>query len=80
MLTRLQLASALPLGANIYGLGEVVSSSGIRRDVGTDGGVGTIQNDWGAWFSYSLSPSTKSAIARDIADPINENMQVQYFY
>lgn len=42
-----QLASALPLGANVYGLGEVVASSGIRRDVGTDGGVGTIQNDWG---------------------------------
>ncbi|KAJ7318767.1 glycosyl hydrolases family 31-domain-containing protein [Mycena albidolilacea] len=54
----LQLTSALPLGANIYGLGEVVSSSGIRRDVGTDGGVGTIQNDW----------------ARDIADPVNENI------
>ncbi|KAJ6528271.1 glycosyl hydrolases family 31-domain-containing protein [Mycena vulgaris] len=54
----LQLASALPLGANVYGLGEVVSSSGIRRDVGTNGGVGTIQNDW----------------ARDIADPINENI------
>ncbi|KAJ7241202.1 hypothetical protein B0H12DRAFT_992358, partial [Mycena haematopus] len=31
----LQLASALTLGANIYGLGEVVASSGIRRDVGT---------------------------------------------
>ncbi|KAJ6468608.1 glycosyl hydrolases family 31-domain-containing protein [Mycena vitilis] len=54
----LQLASALPLGANVYGLGEVVSSSGIRRDVGTDGGVGTIQNDW----------------ARDIADPIDQNI------
>ncbi|KAJ7240162.1 glycosyl hydrolases family 31-domain-containing protein [Mycena haematopus] len=54
----LQLASALPLGANIYGLGEVVSSSGIRRDVGTDGGIGTIQNDW----------------ARDIADPVDQNI------
>ncbi|KAJ7120271.1 glycosyl hydrolases family 31-domain-containing protein [Mycena epipterygia] len=54
----LQLASALPLGANVYGLGEVVASSGIRRDVGTDGGVGTIQNDW----------------ARDIADPIDQNI------
>ncbi|KAJ7732476.1 glycoside hydrolase family 31 protein [Mycena maculata] len=54
----LQLASALPLGANVYGLGEVVASSGIRRDVGTDGGVGTIQIDW----------------ARDIADPIDQNL------
>ncbi|KAJ7183712.1 glycosyl hydrolases family 31-domain-containing protein [Mycena filopes] len=54
----LQLASSLPLGANVYGLGEVVASSGIRRDVGTDGGVGTIQNDW----------------ARDIADPIDQNI------
>ncbi|KAJ6607818.1 glycosyl hydrolases family 31-domain-containing protein [Mycena sp. CBHHK59/15] len=54
----LQLTSALPLGANVYGLGEVVASSGIRRDVGTDGGVGTIQNDW----------------ARDIADPIDQNI------
>ncbi|KAJ7435017.1 glycosyl hydrolases family 31-domain-containing protein [Mycena galericulata] len=53
----LQLTSALPLGANVYGLGEVVASSGIRRDVGTDGGVGTIQTNW----------------ARDIADPIDQN-------
>ncbi|KAF7313029.1 Glycoside hydrolase family 31 protein [Mycena kentingensis (nom. inval.)] len=54
----LQLTSALPLGANVYGLGEVVASSGIRRDVGTDGGVGTVQNMW----------------TRDIADPIDENI------
>ncbi|KAJ7727590.1 glycosyl hydrolases family 31-domain-containing protein [Mycena metata] len=54
----LQLASSLPLGANVYGLGEAVASSGIRRDVGTGGGVGTIQNDW----------------ARDIADPIDQNL------
>ncbi|KAJ7861406.1 glycosyl hydrolases family 31-domain-containing protein [Mycena olivaceomarginata] len=54
----IQLASALPLGANVYGLGEVIASSGIRRDVGTDGGMGTIQTNW----------------ARDIQDPINENM------
>ena len=60
----LQLTSALPLGANIYGLGEVVASSGFRRDVGTDGGVGTIQTMW----------------ARDIADPIDENVYVfRYF-
>ncbi|KAJ7442559.1 hypothetical protein B0H11DRAFT_2251463 [Mycena galericulata] len=31
---------------NVYGLSEVVTSSGIRRDVGTDGGVGTIETDW----------------------------------
>jgi alpha-glucosidase len=43
----LQLTSALPLDANVYGLGEVVASSGLRRDVGTNGGVGTIQTDWG---------------------------------
>ncbi|KIP03540.1 glycoside hydrolase family 31 protein [Phlebiopsis gigantea 11061_1 CR5-6] len=54
----LQLTSALPKGTNIYGLGEVVASSGFRRDVGTDGGVGTIQTMW----------------ARDIADPIDENV------
>ncbi|KAJ7265080.1 glycosyl hydrolases family 31-domain-containing protein [Mycena rebaudengoi] len=58
----IQLASALPLGANVYGLGEVIVSSGIRRDVGTDGGVGTIQTNW----------------ARDIQDPINENMQHRF--
>ena len=56
----LQLTSALPLGANVYGLGEVVASSGFRRDVGTDGGVGTIQTMW----------------ARDIADPIDQNVYV----
>jgi alpha-glucosidase len=40
----LQIASSLPLGTNIYGLGEVVSSSGFRRNVGPDGG--TIQTMW----------------------------------
>ncbi|KAI0778948.1 glycosyl hydrolases family 31-domain-containing protein [Trametes elegans] len=54
----LQLTSALPLGANIYGLGEVIASSGFRRDVGTNGGNGSIQTMW----------------ARDIADPVDENM------
>ncbi|KAF7304057.1 Glycoside hydrolase family 31 protein [Mycena indigotica] len=53
----LQLTSALPLDANVYGLGEVIASSGLRRDVGTNGGVGTIQNMW----------------SRDIADPVDEN-------
>ncbi|KAL6305606.1 glycosyl hydrolases family 31-domain-containing protein [Sparassis latifolia] len=54
----LQLTSALPRGTNIYGLGEVIASSGFRRDVGTDDGVGTIQTMW----------------ARDIADPVDQNM------
>lgn len=38
-----QLTSALPLDANIYGLGEVVSSSGFRRDVNVNG---TLQTFW----------------------------------
>ncbi|OCH87273.1 hypothetical protein OBBRIDRAFT_169586 [Obba rivulosa] len=54
----LQLTSALPFDANIYGLGEAVASAGFRRDVGADGGVGTIQTLW----------------ARDAADPIDGNM------
>ena len=54
----LQLTSALPLDANVYGLGEVVAASGFRRDVGTNGGPGTIQTMW----------------ARDAADPVDENM------
>jgi hypothetical protein len=54
----LQLTSALPKGTNIYGLGEVVSSSGFRRAIGTNGDNGTIQTMW----------------ARDIADPIDQNM------
>ncbi|KZT68499.1 glycoside hydrolase family 31 protein [Daedalea quercina L-15889] len=54
----LQLTSALPYDANIYGLGEVIASSGFRRDVGTADGLGTIQTMW----------------ARDDADPVNENM------
>lgn len=49
----LQLASALPLDANIYGLGEVVASAGFRRSTNL-----TIQTMW----------------ARDIADPIDENV------
>jgi hypothetical protein len=53
-----QVASALPYGTNIYGLGEVIASSGFRRDIGTDGGVGTIQTHWN----------------RDVADPIDQNM------
>ncbi|KAF8154898.1 glycosyl hydrolases family 31-domain-containing protein [Crassisporium funariophilum] len=40
----LQIASALPLDTNIYGLGEVISSSGFRRNVGPNGG--TIQTMW----------------------------------
>ncbi|PFH48160.1 glycoside hydrolase family 31 protein [Amanita thiersii Skay4041] len=40
----LQLTSALPLGTNLYGLGEVVASSGFRRDVGQMGG--TVQTMW----------------------------------
>ena len=54
----LQITSALPKGANVYGLGEVVASSGFRRDVGTDGGVGTVQTLW----------------ARDIQDPLDQNV------
>ncbi|KAH7909434.1 glycoside hydrolase family 31 protein [Hygrophoropsis aurantiaca] len=54
----LQVTSALPRGTNLYGLGEVIASSGFRRDIGTDGGVGTIQTMW----------------SRDIEDPIDENM------
>ncbi|KAG6326515.1 hypothetical protein ID866_12574, partial [Astraeus odoratus] len=54
----LQITSALPLGTNIYGLGEVIASSGFRRDIGTNGGNGTIQTHW----------------ARDAGDPIDENM------
>jgi alpha-glucosidase len=40
----LQLASVLPLDTNIYGLGEVVASSGFRRKIGPVGG--TIQTMW----------------------------------
>ncbi|KAI0370024.1 hypothetical protein BV20DRAFT_979737 [Pilatotrama ljubarskyi] len=54
----LQLASALPLGANMYGLGEVIASSGFRRDIGTNGSTGTIQTIW----------------TRGASDPIDENM------
>ncbi|KIP03529.1 glycoside hydrolase family 31 protein [Phlebiopsis gigantea 11061_1 CR5-6] len=39
----LQFTSALPRGTNIYGLGEVVASSGIRRNIDGDG---TIQTMW----------------------------------
>lgn len=54
------MVSVLPLDANIYGLGEVVSSSGFRRAVGTRGDNGTIQTMW----------------ARDAADPLDENVSV----
>ena len=54
----LQLASALPKGTNVYGLGEVVASSGFRRDVGGDGGFGTLQTFWN----------------RDIQDPPDQNL------
>jgi alpha-glucosidase len=60
----LQLTTSLPLGTNIYGLGEVLASSGFRRDAGFDPGEenvrggGTIQTNW----------------ARDIADPVDENV------
>ncbi len=41
LLTMPQLSSALPLDTNIYGLGEVVASSGFRRNI-----RGTIQTMW----------------------------------
>lgn len=56
----LQLTSALPLDANIYGIGEAVASSGFRRDMGANGTPGTIQTNW----------------ARDAPDPVNANMCV----
>ncbi|KAF8629789.1 hypothetical protein AX17_005568 [Amanita inopinata Kibby_2008] len=40
----LQLTSTLPLNTNLYGLGEVVASSGFRRNVGVNGG--SIQTMW----------------------------------
>ncbi|KAJ4469268.1 glycoside hydrolase family 31 protein [Lentinula aciculospora] len=52
----LQLTSSLPLDTNIYGLGEVIASSGFRRNIASNGG--SIQTLW----------------ARDIADPIDQNM------
>ncbi|KAI0310612.1 glycosyl hydrolases family 31-domain-containing protein, partial [Amylostereum chailletii] len=39
----LQLTSALPRGANVYGLGEAVATSGFRRDIGQNG---TVQTMW----------------------------------
>ena len=57
----MQLTSALPLDANVYGLGEVVAASGFRRDVGTNGGPGTIQTMW----------------ARDAADPVDEAWRLE---
>lgn len=54
----LQLTTSLPLDANVYGLGEVIASSGLRRDTGANGGKGTIQTMW----------------ARDIQDPTDQNM------
>jgi len=50
--------SALPLDANVYGLGEVVASSGFRRDTGGGSGRGSVQTMWN----------------RDSANPIDENM------
>ncbi|KII83963.1 glycoside hydrolase family 31 protein [Plicaturopsis crispa FD-325 SS-3] len=38
----LQLTSALPKDANVYGLGEVIASSGFRRDVSQNGSIQTL--------------------------------------
>ena len=54
----LQLTSALPLDANVYGIVEAVASSGFRRDMGANGTPGTIQTNW----------------ARDAPDPVDGNM------
>ncbi|KAI9062325.1 glycoside hydrolase family 31 protein [Trametes sanguinea] len=54
----LQLTSALPLGANLYGLGEVLASSGFRRDVGANGGAGTIQTMWSIGTSDPIDQNT----------------------
>ena len=56
------MTTSLPLGTNIYGLGEVVASSGFRRDIGADAkgvyGGGSVQAMW----------------ARDVSDPADENV------
>ena len=52
------MTSALPVDANIYGLGEVIARSGLRRDMGSGEGVGTIQAMW----------------ARGAPDPVDENL------
>ncbi|WWD16855.1 hypothetical protein CI109_101287 [Kwoniella shandongensis] len=49
----LQISSALPHRANVYGLGEVIAGSGYRRNESA-----TVQTFW----------------ARDVGDPIDENM------
>ncbi|WVF67066.1 hypothetical protein IAT40_001810 [Kwoniella sp. CBS 6097] len=49
----LQISSALPSDANIYGLGEVIAGSGYRRNQSA-----TVQTFW----------------ARDVGDPVDENM------
>lgn len=54
----LQIASALPKDTNIYGLGEVVASSGFRRHLGGNGSFGTLQTFWN----------------RDIQDPLDQNL------
>lgn len=43
-LLHVQLTSSLPLDANVYGLGEVLASSGFRRNVASNGG--SIQTMW----------------------------------
>ncbi|EKM60271.1 uncharacterized protein PHACADRAFT_203513 [Phanerochaete carnosa HHB-10118-sp] len=48
----LQLTIVLQLGISMYGLGEVRTSSGFRRDIGT-GGVGTIYTIYGSYSIYS---------------------------
>ncbi|EIW75706.1 glycoside hydrolase family 31 protein [Coniophora puteana RWD-64-598 SS2] len=55
----LQIASALPKGTNVYGLGEVIASSGFRRDIGADPGEnGTLHAFW----------------ASDMGDPVDQSM------
>ncbi|KAJ7610198.1 glycosyl hydrolases family 31-domain-containing protein [Roridomyces roridus] len=74
----LQIASTLPLGAN-----KVVASSGIRRDIGTNGGAGTIPNNWGEQHQHFI-PIVDSAIAKevnstDIYDPYRRGAEIGVF-
>jgi hypothetical protein len=61
MLMGSQLTSALPEDANVYGLGEVVSTSGFRRDISENG---TLQT----WWSRDDADPTDKNMCVDLAE------------
>ncbi|KAI0638733.1 glycosyl hydrolases family 31-domain-containing protein [Trametes polyzona] len=70
----LQLTSALPRDANIYGLGEVLASSGFRRDMGMNDGPATARTP----YTWNIGTTAKPGAESPTTPPSSPVSLIQY--